>query len=82
MVSVGVRGCTAQCILDGCDSERCALRVCEAGHFPAQSRGQRRYAPMVFGIIPECRLAPCEFPYRAESHEISSRSFRMDITAE
>jgi hypothetical protein len=27
----------------------------EAEHFPAQSRCQRRYAPMVFGIIPECR---------------------------
>jgi hypothetical protein len=29
----------------------------EAEHFPAQSRSQRRYAPMVFGIIPECRSA-------------------------
>jgi hypothetical protein len=27
-------------------------------HFPAQSRCQRRYAPMVFGIIPECRRLP------------------------
>jgi len=27
----------------------------EAEHFPAQSRCQRRYAPMVFGFIPECR---------------------------
>jgi hypothetical protein len=27
----------------------------EAEHFTAQSRSQRRYAPMVFGIIPECR---------------------------
>src|SRR5689334_22712111 len=26
--------------------------------FPAQSNCQRRYAPMVFGIIPECRSAP------------------------
>jgi len=29
----------------------------EAGHFPAQSRSQRRYTPMVFGIIPEFRSA-------------------------
>src|SRR6266852_2715768 len=29
----------------------------EAEHFPAQSRSLRRYAPMVFGIIPECRSA-------------------------
>jgi hypothetical protein len=29
----------------------------EAEHFPAQSSCQRRYAPMVFGIIPECRSA-------------------------
>jgi hypothetical protein len=29
----------------------------EAEHFPAQSRSQRRYTPMVFGIIPECRSA-------------------------
>src|SRR6516162_89178 len=27
----------------------------EAEHFAAQSRCQRRYAPMVFGIIPESR---------------------------
>jgi hypothetical protein len=27
----------------------------EAEHLPAQSSRQRRYAPMVFGIIPECR---------------------------
>jgi hypothetical protein len=27
----------------------------EAEHFPAQSSCQRRYAPMVFGISPECR---------------------------
>jgi hypothetical protein len=27
----------------------------EAEHFPAHSRSQRRYAPMMFGIIPECR---------------------------
>src|ERR1700683_4714074 len=26
----------------------------EAEHFTAQSSCQRRYAPMVFGIIPEC----------------------------
>jgi hypothetical protein len=29
----------------------------EAEHFTAQSSCQRRYAPMVFGIIPECRSA-------------------------
>jgi hypothetical protein len=29
----------------------------EAEHFPAQSRSRRRYAPMVFGIILECRSA-------------------------
>jgi hypothetical protein len=29
----------------------------EAKHFPARSRSQRRYAPMVIGIIPECRSA-------------------------
>jgi hypothetical protein len=27
----------------------------EAEHFPAQSKCQRRYAPMVFGIIPKRR---------------------------
>ncbi len=27
----------------------------EGEHFRAQSSCQRRYAPMVFGIIPECR---------------------------
>jgi len=39
---------------------RCAphrFSLDEAEHFPAQSRSQRRYAPMVFGIIPECRAA-------------------------
>ena len=29
----------------------------EAEHFTSQSSCQRRYAPMVFGIIPECRSA-------------------------
>jgi len=29
----------------------------EAERFTAQSTCQRRYAPMVFGIIPECRSA-------------------------
>ena len=29
----------------------------ETEHFPAQSRSQRRYAPTVFGIIPERRSA-------------------------
>jgi hypothetical protein len=31
------------------------LSLDEGDHFPAQSRSQRRYAPIVFGIIPECR---------------------------
>src|SRR5262249_22637365 len=29
----------------------------EAEHFTAQSSCQRRYAPMAFGILPECRSA-------------------------
>src|SRR4051812_48956196 len=35
----------------GCDSDD------EAERFLAQSSCQRRYAPTVFGIIPECRSA-------------------------
>ena len=41
-------------------SASAALRILsldEAEHFPSQSRCQRRYAPMVFGIIPERRSA-------------------------
>jgi hypothetical protein len=33
------------------------ISVDEAEHFATQSSCQRRYAPMVFGIIPECRSA-------------------------
>jgi hypothetical protein len=39
---------------------RCApdtFSLDEVEHFPGQSRCQRHYAPMVFGIIPECRSA-------------------------
>src|SRR5436309_13345159 len=33
------------------------VSIDEAEHFPAQSRSQPRYTPMVFGIIAECRSA-------------------------
>jgi hypothetical protein len=34
-----------------------SISLDEAEHCTAQSSSQRRYAPMVFGIIPECRSA-------------------------
>jgi hypothetical protein len=56
----------------------------EAEHFPAQSSRQRRYAPMVFGIIPECRSASFrkersaspEFPRRRLSWKETAECFR------
>jgi hypothetical protein len=39
----------------------------EAEHLPAQSSCQRRYTPMVFGIIPKCRSVSPESPFRSIS---------------
>jgi hypothetical protein len=40
----------------------------EAEHFPAQSKCQRRYAPMVFGIIPDSAFGFVGIPIQAWFH--------------
>ncbi len=47
----------------------------EAEHFPAQSRSQRRYAPMVFGIIPECRSTSLRNKRSASPESAMDRRF-------
>ena len=52
----------------------------EAEHFPAQSRSQRRYAPMVFGIIPECRSASLRNERSASPESAIDKSSRLAAT--
>jgi hypothetical protein len=45
----------------------------EAKHFPARSRSQRRYAPMVIGIIPEWLSSEQAFSFADLQAELTER---------
>jgi hypothetical protein len=53
-----------------------SISVDEAEHFTGQSTCQRRYAPMVFGIIPECRSASFRNWRSASPESQSGAQFR------